>query len=356
MKTILYKIKLSLLLLLTVVPLQAFASGKEDNDTYKEKSISKVYLVNPNAGIDIRNKYGNVYVTTWDESKIGIDIVIKVHGKNENAVTKTINSINIEINPLTSLVSAKTIMDDISGSRNINIEINYTVKIPKGSGSIKLNNQYGSIMVDKIQGKTDIDCKYGNIVLGELLSNDNNVKIQYCNNSSIGYIRNGIIDAQYSDLKINKSGNLNYKSDYTNLQLKEVANITYNSNYGGLNIGSANNIEGNGDYLTLRFGSINNNFSVNTEYSSIIITNVTAKANNVEIVSEYTNIELKYDSDYSFNFEFNFKYANLNASGLNFQTKKEANNTSYYKGYYKSNGSNLMSVSSNYGNLKLTKI
>jgi len=353
MKKILYNIKLSLLFFLLTVPSLVSAA---DGEIIKEKTISKVYLVNSDAGIDIRNKYGSVYVTTWDENKIGVEVNIKVHGKNENAVSKRINSINIEINPLINLVSARTIVEELSSSNNISLEINYTVKIPKGSGSIKLNNQYGSIIVDKIIGKTDIECKYGSITLGELSSNDNNIRIQYSDNSSIGYMKNGIVNAEYSKLKINKCGNLSYKSDYTDLTLKEVGNITYNSNYGFLNIASANNIEGNGDYLTLRFGAINNNFDINTEYSSIAISNITAKANNINIVSEFTNMEIKYDAEYSFKFEFNFEYSNLNASGLNFQEKKESNNSSHYKGYYKSNSSNRMNISSSYGNLKLIKI
>lgn len=352
METILYNIKTSLLFFVMTASLPAFAS---DGDFRKEKSISKVYLVNADAGVDISNRYGSVYVTTWDENKIGIDVVIKVNGKNENAVTKRINSITIEINPLVNLVTAKTVLEELSGNNNISIEINYTVKIPR-DGSVKINNKYGAIITDKIQGKADIQCKYGSIELGELLSADNTINIQYCDNSTINYIRSGTIDAKYSGLKIVKSGNLTYSSSYTNLNLKEVTNISYKSNYGDLTIGNANNVEGNGDYLTLKFGNLNNNFNINTRYSSIVISNITAKANNIAVSSAYTNIDFKYDANYSFNFDFNFKFSNLSASGLNFQTKKETNTTSSYSGYYKNSGSNKITVNSNYGNLKLTKI
>ena len=343
---------LNLLFILVAVPINAFAA---DGDVYKEKTISKVYLVNSNAGIDIRNKYGSIYVTTWDEDKIGIEVVIKVHGKNESIVTKRINSINVEINPLTNLVSAKTIVEEMSGNK-ISLEINYTIKMPK-AGSVKLNNKYGSIIADRVQGRAEIDCQYGSITLGELLSGDNLISIQYCSNSTIAYLKNGVVDAKYSDLKIIKSGNLNYKSEYSDLALKEVNNITYKSIYSDLTIVSSNNINGNGDYLTLKFGTILNNCNIVTEYSNISVNAITPKTNNVAITCEYTNIDIRYDSDYSFVFEFNFKFGDLSASGLNFQTKREDTGVSYYKGYYKNNNSsNRMNINSKYGNLKLIKI
>ena len=96
----------------------------------KEKTINKTYLVNPNAGVMIKNKYGNIYVTTWNEDKIALEIAIKVSGKSEDKVDKKLNSISIDINPLKNMVYAKTVFGESPGN-NISIEVNYTIKIPK---------------------------------------------------------------------------------------------------------------------------------------------------------------------------------------------------------------------------------
>ncbi|MDI1255748.1 MAG: hypothetical protein PSV16_06585 [Flavobacterium sp.] len=337
-------------LLLAAVP--AIAGGNDD-DIHKEKNINKAYIVNADAGINISNKYGNIYVTTWDENKIAIDVVIKVSGKNEASVDKLLNAIDVDLNALTTMVTAKT---TFSGNtpRNTSMEINYTIKIPR-HGSIKLNNQYGAIILDKIQGKSDIDCKYGDVTAAELQNSSNYIHLEYCSGSSIGIVKNIKIDAKYSGINISKSGNISADLGYTNLTVKEADNISYDANYGDLNFADVNNLNGTGNYMSLKFGTINSNMNINTNYSSIEVRKISAKANNIAITANYTNINMRYDSDYAFDFDINLRYAGLD-SALTFQSKKESNNSNNYKGFYKTTGTNKMSITSGYGNLKLTKI
>ncbi len=350
MEKIPYKFGITLLFLLSFMPIKA---NNGDGDIQKEKTVSKVYLVNSDAGIDIQNKYGNIYVTTWDEDKIAIDVVIKVKGKNEDIVNRRLDAISIDINALKSLVTAKTVFDSFSG-KNVSMEINYTIKLPT-KGSVTLDNQYGNIVVDKILGKSNIECKYGSLSVAELQGNDNHIKMKYSDKSSINYLKSASVDAKYSDLKVTKAGNLTLSSDYTNVSVKEMNNLKYDCNYGDLNIAICNNIQGNGDYLGLKFGTINGNLEINTDYSRITVQAIDTKAKNITINSTYTNVDMKYESNYAFDFEFNLKYANLE-SGLSFQSKRENITSSYYKGFYKNSGINKVNISSNYGNIKLTKI
>ena len=345
--------KTLIILLFTALQYTAAAHGPAD-DIIKEKTVSKVYLVNPDAGVDISNKYGSIYVTTWNENKIGIDVVIKVRGRNEEAVNKRLAGINVELNPLKHLVSARTVIGSFSGGRT-SIEINYTVRIPK-NGSIRLNNHYGPIVVDKIRGKSDIECRYGSVTIAELHEESNLLDIRYCDKSTITYIRNGTIDAKYSKLQITKAGNLTYDSDYSDLKINEVGNLRYNSNYGDLNVATANSIEGNGNYMAFRFGSLHKNLSINTTYSSIRIGSIAADAGNLNISSDYTNIDIGYNPRYAFNFDFSLKYAELQAAGLQFEVRKDSGTSKYYKGFYKTDGANTMTINNSYGNVKLTRL
>ena len=126
------------ILLFFIIPILGFSNGEEFEFT-KQKNIKKTYLVNADAGIDIDNSYGNIFVTNWDEDKIEIEVLIKVSGKSEKWVNERINNIDVEINALKSLVSAKTIMAQSNFYNNGNsnsFEINYTIKIPKNGSEI----------------------------------------------------------------------------------------------------------------------------------------------------------------------------------------------------------------------------
>ena len=346
----------NLLILFLLIPLLGFSN----DDTYitKQKNIKKTYIVNANAGIDVDNKYGNITITTWDEDKIDLDITIKVNGPNENWVNERLNSIDVDITALKGLVSAVTKLGSSNvkskGSNN-SFEINYIIKIPK-NGSIKLINKYGNISVPSAESSTDIDCKYGRVTLGKLNGSNNQIFIQYCQNSSIDYLKVGNIDAKYSNLKINDSGNLNLNANYTDINITEGQNIKADCNYGTFKFQKINSLSGSGNYLTFIIGEISSNFSYDTNYSKISIGTVTEKAGNISINSGYTDISIGYVPNYAFDFDISARYSNIkHDNSLEISVSEVKSNTKRIAGYYKKKGQNKISINSNYGNISLTK-
>lgn len=346
----------NILILFILIPFLGFSN--DDTFISKQKSIKKTYIVNSNAGIDIDNKYGNISVSTWDEDKIDLDITIKVTGGNEKWVNEKLNSIDIDITALKSMVTAITKIANSSlkskGSSN-SFEINYVIKIPK-NGTIKLNNKYGNISAVSLESTTDITCKYGKVMLGKLNGSNNRVQIEYCQNSSIDYIKNGTIEARYSGLKINDSGNLNLDTNYTDLFISEGQNIKYDCNYGNLKFQKINSFIGSGNYLTINIAEISNDINIDTNYSKVNITTITKNANNVNIISGYSDVCLGYDTNYAFDFDINIKYGNIKKdSSLDISLSENKNNKKRVSGFNKKKGQNKIIVNSNYGNVTLSK-
>lgn len=346
----------NILILFLLIPLLGFSN----DDTYitKQKTIKKTYIVNSNAGIDIDNKYGNITVSTWDEDKIDLDITIKVNGANENWVNERLNSIDVQITALKSLVTAVTSIGNSSfksrGSNN-SFEINYVIKIPK-NGSIKLVNKYGNISTLNLESTTDISCRYGKVNLGKLNGSSNKVDIAYCQNSTIEYIKNANIEARYSGLKINDSGNLNLDASYTDVTLNDGQNIKYDSNYGNLKFNKINSLTGSGNYLTVSITEVSGSFSVDTNYSKISIGSMNEKAGNISINSGYTDISIGYETNYAFDFDISARYANIkHDNALDISVSESKSNTKRISGFYKKKGQNKVNINTNYGNVSLLK-
>ncbi len=83
------------------------------------------------------------------------------------------------------MVSAKTRFEKSSRSwsfwgksKNTSYKINYTVKMPK-SNNVKVNNDYGNILLNEIDGSANINCDYGKITLGDLNNSNNKINIDY---------------------------------------------------------------------------------------------------------------------------------------------------------------------------------
>jgi len=342
------------ILLLFVMLLPGIVTAGEGEKITKEKRISKTYIVNANAGLEIDNKFGQIYITTWDEDKTSIEVLIRISAKNEETVNKRLNSIDIEFEALKSLVKAKTLIGNFSG-RNVSMEINYTIKIPK-NGSINLDNQYGAIKFGSINGPSIIKCQYGD-VHGDALNNmDNSVKIEYCSKSQIGYIKNGTVKAAYSGFVLTKGGTITLNSEYTNVNIGHVNEITYRCDYGDVKIAEGGKVSGNANYTNTRISNLSWQLNLSTNYGDVNVIKVEKTTRNIAINSTYTNVRVKCDPDYAFDFEYQLDYGNLNGTGdFKFTEKIEKNTRASYKGYYKSSGVNRMYVKTEYGDISLSK-
>lgn len=353
MKTIRHKLALLFLLML---PCLTQAANGEGGKYTKEKKIAKAYLVNPDCGLQVDNQFGSIYVTTWDENKTQIEVVIKVSGNNEDKVNKRIAGINVDFNATVVLVKAITSIDNMSGN-NIDMEINYTIRIPK-KGWINLENQHGGIITTKINGKALIDCQYGSVSIDELNADNNKINMQYCggSNNQINYMKSGDIDIQYSTLNIGKVGNLKLNCEYSPMTIGNVQNLNYRTEYGNLTVNNVDNATGSSEYTPLKFGYLSGNFNTTTDYGDVKISSMGKDAKNVAINASYSNILVNFNESVAFDFEFNLEYGHLRgASGLKFTEKSDRDFTARYKGYNKAPGVNRMYIKSEYGDINLGK-
>jgi hypothetical protein len=354
------KIHYRIALLFLLVPFFALANSKlEVRKTSKERNIKKSYNVSSNATLKINNSYGNLEVITWDKNQIDFDITIKVTGNNAEKVQDRLDRINVEFSESNDFVSAITKIGKNSknwwnwGKRmNLKLEINYVVKMPM-SGNVDLNNDYGSINLDRLEGNAKIICDYGKITTKELLSDNNEIRFDYTNNSYFEFIKGGRIYADYSGFTVAKTENLKLNADYSKSVIEVVENIEYVCDYGSLKIENANNIKGNGDYLSLRLGNVYKNISIRANYGSLKIDHIASKAQNISINSEFMGMTIGYDSGYHFDFDIDLEYASLRDSdNFNFTNKEVDGTDKKYNGYHGSKGSgNLVKIRSQYGSV-----
>lgn len=350
-------------MLLFLLPAVAFGNTRLDGKYTKEKTIKKEYTVDSNALLKINNSYGNLNIITYTGNKTIIEVTIKVSGNDEQKVKNKLNDINVNFNATSSLVEAKTIFNNSKKSwwnwgsnNNISMEINYVVKLPI-TNSVDLNNDYGSINLDKLEGKATINCDYGKITTKELMAENNILNFDYTNNCYFEFINSGKINADYSGFTVAKTKKLDVNADYTKSVIEIAENVYFNCDYGSININKVNYVTGNGDYLSMRLGEVYKNASIKGDYGSLKIDEMTANAGNLNIESDYLGITIGYNSNYHFNFDINLEYASIrNTDGFEFTKKHKDSNKSYYQGYYgKSNSSNLVKINSDYGSVTFKK-
>ncbi|QNJ98878.1 DUF4097 family beta strand repeat-containing protein [Constantimarinum furrinae] len=360
------KLLFNQLILILLFPALMSAGNNNSKGKYtKEKTIKKEFSVNANAGLKVDNSYGNLDIVTWNENRTVIEVHIETNGDDEELVQKKLDEITVEFSANASLVSAKTLFGDKGKSwsfwgkkgNNVSMKINYTIKMPI-TNSVDLENDYGAISLNKLEGNAKINCDYGKLIIGQLMAENNYLNFDYTSKSTIDYMKSGKIDADYSGFRLEKVEKLELNADYTNSEIIEVSDINYNSDYGKIEVGKAGKVVGNGDYVTHRLGTITGSLNLNSDYGSISIDRVSNGAKDVTIRSQYTGIKLGFDSSLSFDFYARVTYANLNGEDTINITKTDKDITEKtYEGYHGTKGSGTkFNINSSYGGITLKKM
>ncbi len=352
------------LVLLLLIPAITLAGDEWKGKYTKNKMINKVFTVNSDATLKINNSYGNLDIATWDENRIEIQVSITTNGNDEEKVLKKLDEITVKFSSSSEWVSAETIFNknksnswwNWAKNNNVNMEINYLVKMPV-TNAVILDNDYGNINLDKLKGVAKINCDYGKITTKELMADNNSISFDYTNNSYFEYIKSGKIHADYSGYTVSKTENLDIAADYTQSKIEVAENIRYNCDYGGITIEKVNNVNGNGDYLTTRIGDVYKNVTIEADYGSIKIDNMTANAGDLKINSDYVGIKVGIDPAYNFDFEIDLEYGSLkDTEGFQYKKQNIESGDKYYFGYYgKQNSGNLIRISSDYGSVTFIK-
>ena len=350
----LYKITL----LLILIPFISNATEKEGKYT-KNKVINKEFKVNSNATLNISNKYGNIGIATWNENRIVIKVTITTNGNDEEKVQNRLEQIDVAFEGNSNNVSARTIIEKTSSSwnlwgksNNISIEINYLIQMPI-TNNVDLNNDYGSITLDKLEGSSNINCDYGKITIGELWNTDNSINIDYTNKSTIDLLQGGSINADYSTLHIEKGSRINLNADYSHLSFGMVGVLEYDCDYGSLKIGDSGNVSGNSDYMHTTVEKLRGRGDFDMDYGSLKIEELGSEFKDITVKSSYTNTKIGIQPDAKFTLNATLNYGSLRY-GNGFTINKEIIKTTskYYEGFYNSaDTSSNITIKSSYGTI-----
>lgn len=344
--------------LFLLVPAIALANSDKNKKRHeKSKKVSKTFQVNKGATLSISNKFGNVDVTTWNKNTIEIDVNITVKGNDLDKVEDRLKEVEIEFASNSSLVEAKTILGTKKNSwgwwskRNkINYEINYTVKMPV-TNNANLNNDYGNITLDKLEGEANINCDYGKIIIGDLKGNNTNINLDYCKGSSVKSMKNGSLNLDYTTLEVDNSESIKLNSDYSNLSFNKAKSITFNTDYGNIKANDVSQITGNGDYTTIKVGTLRNNLKINSDYGRISIESLAKGFESVDIKSEYASIKIGVNSGVSFDFIVDLQFAGFRKGNAELFKSIEKNNKKYYEGKYNKGGNSKVTIKSQFGSV-----
>ena len=357
MKPIHYK-----LLILLLLPFSLMANYG-DGSIKKQKETHKTYQVGNSGTVYINNSYGNINVDTWQKNVVEITVTVKVDGNSDDIVYKQLKNIDVIFSQNGNQIKAITEINSVNNSwsfwslfsgnsKKVNYKIDYDIKMPVNH-DLKINNDYGNIYVDELNGNLDLNADYGRFNLGDLNGKHNKIIVDYFATSSIDFINDGEIRADYSRINIGSAYNLTMRCDYTTIKIDKVRNLDYNNDYGAITVKNSTYIKAHGDYQRRTFGNVNA-LHLNGDYGSVTINNLKPNFDGISMTCDYASIKINNETHVPYRFKMDQEYGCFKNENLYIRKNIQDGGEKHIEGYYKDeNASSIIKITEDYGCVKV---
>jgi hypothetical protein len=270
------------------------------------RKVSKSYRVNSSTTIDIFNKYGKVHVVTWDNDSVKFKVNLTIKTNSEPRLTKLKESIGFDFTGTDYYIIAKTMLGkksggvftdlmDIAGtiiSSENQVTIDYLVYVPRYA-SIKIDNKFGDIYTDDLDGSVNINLSNGDLKANNL--NGSAVISLSSGDGVINYMRDGKVTVSYSDLTVKTANKLHIDSRSSKIYIDEADYLKLISRRDRLYFQIINDLYGDSYFSDFTVHKLNNELNYNFKYGNFSIGLIDRGFSFININSEYTDLDLIFE-------------------------------------------------------------
>ena len=365
-----YKISLTLILLAGLM-----CANLEAKQEFT-KTVKKEFDITQDGTTSLMNKYGNVNIKTWDKNRVKIDVRIVVKASNEKAAQEVFERVSINFSNGPSFVKAETSIaskstkwwNNWSGSKS-DYSIHYDVTMPP-SNNLEVSNKYGDVYSSTINGKIDLNLKYGNFKIDGGAA-DSEIALAYGNGTLIR-TRNTKIDASYAkltieearDIEVNtkystftvgKANDINSYSKYDTYKVDQVAAFKNQGKYDNIDIEAANSVGVISKYTDFYVESVSQSVDLDFEYGGANIEEISSGFSNVRLNGRYTDFKINLQRGAPFKMEASADYAGIRyPEGMTVVYEKDKGSYHEVSGHSGTQStSSIIKAKLNYGGLKV---
>lgn len=314
----------TLLIALFVLPLVMLHAQDFTKTYYNEK-----FDVDKGASLVIQNKFGDIHCEAWDESSISVNVTVNVDASSQEKANKVFDKINVSLTGSRSKVEGRTTIGNIN---NADYSVDYEIHMPRWV-ALDLGNQFGNIYLDETDGSAKINLEYGDMETNSLNGSNTDLTIKF-SNVETGYIKNGNVNIEYSELASKGADYMKLYSRFSEIKIDKIASLNLDSQYDELNVESANQIISISRFSGLIFEKINGDFDFDMEYGDLEVNYISASFKVGKIRNSFAGADLGFDSKASMNIEAEMEFGELTYpnSGTSINHQTSGYTTNIYKG------------------------
>jgi len=343
MNHILFKPK-SLLILLALMAsaLMPYTLVSAQDHTDK-RSVRRSFPVGLETTLEVHNKYGKIQVATWDKDSVAIEVDIKLSESSSKKLKKLKEGTQIAFTGSKSYIVAKTVIESESGriaselksisntisGSNKRIEINYMVYLPAHM-DVVLNNKFGDIYMDDLDGQVDITLSNG-VLKANRLKGNASISLSF-GNGMIKSLGSANLKLSYSDMVLNEVSQLDLSSKSSKLNVDSVNVLKIDSRRDKLYFTHVEYLYGKGDFTQIWVYDLVRESDLYMKYGELTIEHVMPGFSKIYVESDYTDMTLYYDKAVSMDFDIlHHKKALLRLPGSDTKSEETPSGKDHFK-------------------------
>ena len=335
-KRLLILLALMLLALLSHTP----ASAQDHTD---KRSVRRSFPVSLETTLEVHNKYGKIQVATWDKDSVAIEVDINLSESKSSKLKKLKEGTQISFTGTKSYIIAKTVIESESGriaselksisntisGSNKRIEINYMVYLPAHM-DVVLNNKFGDIYMDDLDGQVDITLSNG-VLKANRLKGNASISLSF-GNGMIKSLGSANLKLSYSDMVLNEVSQLDLSSKSSKLNVDSVNVLKIDSRRDKLYFTHVEYLYGKGNFTQIWVYDLMRETDLYMKYGELTIEHVMPGFNKIYVESDYTDMTLYYDKAVSLDFDIlHHKKALLRLPGSEVSSEETPSGKDHFK-------------------------
>ncbi len=343
MNHILFKPKRLLILLaliLSALMPHTLATAQDHTD---KRSVRRSFPVSLETTLEVHNKYGKIQVATWDKDSVAIEVDINLSESSSSKLKKLKEGTQISFTGTKSYIIAKTVIESESGriaselksisntisGSNKRIEINYMVYLPAHM-DVVLNNKFGDIYMDDLDGQVDITLSNG-VLKANRLKGNASISLSF-GNGMIRSLGSANLKLSYSDMVLNEVSQLDLSSKSSKLNVDSVNVLKIDSRRDKLYFTHVEYLYGKGNFTQIWVYDLMRESDLYMKYGELTIEHVMPGFNKIYVESDYTDMTLYYDKAVSLEFDIlHHKKAMLRLPGSEVLSEETPSGKDHFK-------------------------
>ena len=299
------------LLILAAMMLGTSVQAQSHSD---KRSVSRIFPVSRETTLEVQNKYGKIQVVTWEKDSVSVDVELFLTESSASKLRKLKDDIKIDFTGTKTYIIAKTVIKSESGriaselksisntitGSNKRMEINYRVYVPEYL-DVVLNNKFGDIYLDDLEGQVDIELSNG-VLKANRLTGISAIKLSFAN-GMIKSLGSTTMKLSYSDLVLGEVSQLDLESKSSKLNVDTVNVLKINSRRDKFYFKHVEYFYGKGNFTQVWIYDFLRESDVYMKYGKLTIEHVAPDFSRIFIESDYTDITLYFDRESSLAFD-----------------------------------------------------